>query len=432
MKKEKIIRDLLNKELSKKFRDTINSSPIFYSAEELKAKWNLICAVMDRIDSCVNYLNKIDKEYPESEEEFIDFITFSCMIKDAIIRLFEELDIIYPFDSGKNSVKFFKNIYKDNLYPKNNSIYLAKDNPPSDDKFFEYFRALIFAHPFKTNRHSKNNLMKKGEAQYSPWVIVNKFLSSLTSNTKDAVGVRIYSNMFDEMLDLKLSFQLIKDYIISRYELLNYATKWVKDKISEYQIKWSKIKVNRVQEPIKILKEIVNILDERFIDHYEIDDAIRYSNYKLTNDKNIEAVKKYRDNLINKIDNLCNAIDSMDYECEDIGEFYEALNGRPKQTYNMFNYHMEKIFCYLNIKDEKYRKDLSSDFGWGIEQVKLFANNFAKNYVEIDSDTMSVDEIHLLVRTACYLEKIKQAKDDCNINKINNDNILKPINIIDD
>lgn len=34
----------------------------------------------------------------------------------------------------------------------NYPLNLEEKNCPSDDKFFEYFRALIFAHPFETSR----------------------------------------------------------------------------------------------------------------------------------------------------------------------------------------------------------------------------------------------------------------------------------------
>ena len=48
----------LNQGICRKFRETISSSPIFSYDPKYLAQYNLCCAVMDRLDTCVERLNK--------------------------------------------------------------------------------------------------------------------------------------------------------------------------------------------------------------------------------------------------------------------------------------------------------------------------------------------------------------------------------------
>ena len=82
--------DFLNPELAKTFRKVINSSPIFWEDEKQKRRYNLICTVMDRVDSAVIFLNQHD-ETPKREEDFICFLVYACMIKDAIYLLHKNI-----------------------------------------------------------------------------------------------------------------------------------------------------------------------------------------------------------------------------------------------------------------------------------------------------------------------------------------------------
>ena len=59
----------LNGKLCNELRDAINASPIFADDEQYHPLFNLICAAMDRIDTCVEYLNS-HSGYPDTEEDF--------------------------------------------------------------------------------------------------------------------------------------------------------------------------------------------------------------------------------------------------------------------------------------------------------------------------------------------------------------------------
>ena len=142
---------LLDEQICRDLRSVINETDIFVKDSVEKEKFDLTCAVMDRIDSSLKYIN--DHLYtPKDETEFITFIIHCCTIKDAVNFIFKKLNI-RKIDDGN----FFKNI----LMGKPFGMSENDASKIPDDKFFEYFRSLVFAHPFETNRAIPNII--KGE-----------------------------------------------------------------------------------------------------------------------------------------------------------------------------------------------------------------------------------------------------------------------------
>ena len=47
---------------------------------------------------------------------------------------------------------------------------------------------------------------------------------------------QMVENKFDDSLHLVFSFKLLKNYIKSRYKLVNQVTKWCKNEIEKYNI----------------------------------------------------------------------------------------------------------------------------------------------------------------------------------------------------
>ena len=80
---EKAFAGLLNPSFCRDFREAINSSPIFSEDPKYMAQYHLSCAVMDRLDTCIDKLNKYG-EYPDSEEDFLVFMMFASMATDAV------------------------------------------------------------------------------------------------------------------------------------------------------------------------------------------------------------------------------------------------------------------------------------------------------------------------------------------------------------
>ena len=214
----------LNPDVYREFRNAFNETPLFMYNEEYKTCFNLFCAVTDRLESCIEYLNG-HAETPKTEEDFLSFVMFSCMVLDAVKHVLKQLDI-----EKIDKIDYFQNICL------SKPLNIEKHKCPTDDKFFEYLRSIMFAHPFETNRPK---FFMKHEIQYSPWVIANNPATKFRG-IKDGVGVRIYSNKFDEIKDLIFSFDVLKKYIKSQYLLLDLATEKVKEIVSLKEIEWKK------------------------------------------------------------------------------------------------------------------------------------------------------------------------------------------------
>ncbi len=375
-------------QLSLDFRNVINKSLIFMYDEQYKGHYNLACVVMERIDTCIGYLNK-HITYPKKEEDFLSFMMFSCMLVDAVKQILKGLNV----KVSSKEYKYFKKVCL------GSPLNISEDECPTDDKFFEYFRSLTFAHPFETSRPK---FFQKGEIQYSPWVITNSQIGALLG-IPDAIGVRVYSNKCDGILDLRLSFATLKEYVKSRYECINLATQWAEQAVEKEKSKWRKQKINRVQEPIDILREILKILISRYEETYDIENTINYLECINTVENNKEAVNQFRNALIEKIPALCDAVENLDNNL--MAELlHDVIHAQPQKMHNGVHYQLEKIFSYLIEDGNNY----SENYKWGLKQAQYFSEAFAKKWVIIKPFEMSCNEIKLLVRVACFLEKLDQ------------------------
>lgn len=376
--------DLLNQELCDELRDVINQTDIFIKDEKESKRFLFICALMDRFDTAVKYINEHQKK-PDSEEKLIIFMVYSCIIKDGIDYIKNSLKI------GKSEDrKIFEDIYK------KEPINISDNVQFDDDKFFSYFRSLIFAHPLYTSRSIP--MSEENEIQYSPYIIENSLYIRIIPGL---IGVKIYSNKREIIEPLLISFESLKEYIKGKYEELDDVITKFKQIIEEKETEWKKHKVNRDQEAVDVLKDCVNILGERYMDTYEIHDLITYLTCENSLKENIENVNKYRNEIKRIIPSICDAIDSYDIE-----EFHSIISFilfvRPK-TDNKIHYNLEKIYDYLNNKN----KDID-DIEWGLKQAELFAQGFSKKWVVIKPREMGYDEIKMLIRVACYLEYMEQ------------------------
>lgn len=391
--KMKVYKTYLDNGIIRKFREEINSSQIFNNLDKHKNRYNLMCAVMERIDSAVDYLNR-HAFYPKSEEDFIFFLVYACILKDGIYKLYENIFQRRPILSEEK--KYFTNAsnYFDYIF--------NEDTCPSDDIFFEYLRSITFAHPFDTGYRNRQ-FLESYEKQASPWVIVDPIVSKFKKD--DAVGVRLYSNIDKrDTYDIHISFKALKAYIKARYLCLIELTKWAQNEIFEQSKKWESIKVIRSEDPFETIKSIKEILKSRFESTYLINVAEKYLCCKLSCQSNCENVTKFRNVIISILPQICDCVDNQDYDGLDSA--LSILDVTPKNMHKYAYYQLEKIFSYLDKRSDNIESGSNEE--WGLIQTYAFSQQFAKKWVYIDIDTMDYDEIHLLVSTACYLEKIEQ------------------------
>ena len=389
----------LDHSLIESFREVINSSRIFTGHEQFKHKFNLICVFMDRIDSAVRYLNA-HAEKPETEEEMIFFLVYATILRDGINKLYENIFNDHP------PYILEKKYFSDAMHQY--KPYFCADTCPTDDNFFDYLRAMAFAHPFcVSGRENNRPFMQKGEVHYCPHIIASSILSSIC-NIKDPVGIVIYSSANEESTTIvEISFSSLKGFIKSRYDSIELLTEWAKNGITEQNEKWKRVKVNRDLEPVDILRNINAILENRFECTDSINSALTCLECPLSDDRNRVNVELFRDAIIRVLPNVCDCVDSLDYE--GMEEALSLLNVEPKHMHQMGSYQLEKIYSYLDCPDAA--AEHTSDTYWGLMQAAAFAKEFAKKWVTIDTTHMTFDEIILLVRVACFLEA--KAQTEC-------------------
>ena len=374
----------LDKTLLNQFKSTINSTNIFYKSDRLKQKYNLICVVLERLESAVNYLNS-HSEFPNSEEDFICFLVYACMIKDGILKLLESV-----FNKKPDFIlqkKYFKDV---KLYSKN---AFTEETCPTDNAFFEYLRSMAFAHPFETSKEKRPRpFMEDGETHYCPWVI---------ARNDYGVGIRIYTSSDKFIIrDFTFDFNALKEYVKFLYNYLPTLNTWAKDEIIMQDRVWLQSKIDRTGTPNDILKQIKKVYTERFFDTTDIEVIEEFLTCKTTNPCNAEIIRKYRLEIISTIHQICSALDNGDYE--KLSRVTNNISRRPKNAHPLMAYQMEKIFCYLDEDHDCF------DVEWGRKQAEHFAKEFARKWVEIDAKNMSYSEIKLLVTIACYYESREQ------------------------
>lgn len=377
------------------FMELINSNEMFFRKPELLGLYNLICTFKDRKITIVNHLNE-HSDCPSTEEDFINYFVYASMLYDGFNKMHENLMHIIPYYKGKRTY------FKDCKQYKN--MYFNEETCPTDDIFFEYLRAMIFAHPFEVSKRNRP-FINEGEKHYCPFVIVNSAVKFY--DDKDNVGIRIYTSIDqNSIIDLTFSFKSIKGYLRSIYNTFPEFIRGVTDVINGQNEEWKRTKVNRNQENIEVLNEVRNILESRYANTYSLDVAISYLTCKTTILSNETNIKLFRDKIVECIPRICDCVDNLDYESME--EVLSIIYSKPNRMHKMAHYQLEKIYSYLDKRSEKI--DMASNEYWGLQQAYDFSQEFAKKWVTIDIKIMQYDEIKLLVAVACYLESIEQEK----------------------
>ena len=389
-----MVKDFLKTKLLSDFRDLINSTNIFYELGEHQNRWNLMCVLLDRLDSAVKYLNE-HSEHPKTEEEFIFFIVFAAILKDGVYKFYENIYNKKPETLLEK--KWFNSVldYK--------CQFFSEETCPTDDVFFEYLRSLAFAHPYGTskNRCKERLFMLENEIHMSPWVM---YRSPLYGDRY--VGIRIYTNARElDTLDIFFPFESLKSYISQRFNLLKTFIIWGKEAIIGQNSIWVQRKVNRSGNTLNVLKDVRIVLEERFADTYSVDETIKLIELESIED-NKNAVSTVKGMIDSSLNEVCDAVDNLDYN-----RMENALSfvfKRPMNLHAHAHYELEKIFNYLD--DEKGTCEKGSNEEWGLIQAVNFYTRYAKEYVVIDFNTMDYKEIKSLIRISCILGRKKENK----------------------
>lgn len=392
--------EFLKWDVAYSIHEVIDESNVHRYDKRIAAQFNLICAMIDRLHDAIRYLNDFD-EAPRTDNELLLCLVHSCVIHDAVKEIHKALGLKYRYDEsgGEDKYKYFRSVVSDEM------LMLAPDKSfPTDDKFFEYFRSLAFAHPLDTSRA---NFLEKGdkkekEIRYSPFVI-NAAGAVVEDKKEKMIGVRVYSNKWNDIKDLYFPFRTWMEFIRDRYELLYDIKENIEGIVKEYENEWLSTKIDRHVGAKDLLVAIVEQLKARHVHEPVLEvaeEALSY--YTIPVDslsaKTKESVILYRKAIELALPQLCDAVDDLDYE-----KFIEVLDPivgpiTPQaEEFNGVGYQREKIFLHLGDEDE-------GQAWWAKRLLRSFADGFAKRWVDIDVTNLSVESAKLLVTVACYHE----------------------------
>ena len=380
--------------------EVIHKSNVHRYDKRIAAQFNLICAMIDRLHDAIRYLNNFD-EAPRTDNELLLCLVHSCVIHDAVKEIHKALGLKYRYDEsgGEDNYKYFRPVVSDEML-----MLTPGKSFPTDDKFFEHFRSLAFAHPLDTSRA---NFLEKGnkkekEIRYSPFVI-NASGAVVEDKKEKMIGVRVYSNMWNDIKDLYFPFRTWMEFIRDRYELLKGVKKHIEQIVERSESEWRSKKLDRQLGTEELLVKIVEQLKLRHVHEPVLEvaeEALLYYTIPVgsLSPKTKESVILYRKAIELALPQLCDAVDDLDYE-----KFLEALDPivdpiTPQaEEFRGVGYQREKIFLHLGDED-------ASQNWWAKRQLRSFAEGFAKRWVDIDATNLSIESAKLLVTVACYHE----------------------------
>lgn len=408
----------INTDILIELRDKINSEQnisynkkYYYIVDRKKEKhksfraWDKICAIMDRLDDTVDYLNQIKLntgKYKRSAFDFYDFMNNASVVIDCIKELVEIFEV------------------EDSYLKKSNDIFnqYGNDNNGTDEKYFEYLRSLCSVHPIETSRHKR---YQDNDFECSPYVIWNNGrmwfddsydLYAIVYTSKEneySKKVGIYISQIFTYIETRINF--IKK-IIEAIELYHNKV------IIEFKNRHIK-KKEEFDDYINYLKNLDKEARERFGSNYlnEYSYIIKLLNLKISNPKNKNKLILYINALKYSIDYEHNALQNMsyigfyntgisnpdeNYETSLLNELYNLNSGSIEQR--KYGYNFEKIH-YLNFNSGEDNRS------WAYINLKEVAS-FLEKYVSFDGAKGDFEH-YALVQVALYLHCLE---NDCVIN----------------
>ena len=404
----KVFKIGLDTEILRKLRNKINEQKnISYNKMYGKYRaWDKICAIMNRLDDTVEYLNTIELntgKYKRSAFDFFDFMNNASVVIDCV----KELSKIFEVSDSeiKNSTNIFNKV--------------GSDGNGTDEKYFEYLRSLCSVHPVETSRHKR---YQDNDFECSPYVLWNNSLR-LFNDDCDIYAV-VYTSKDNE------SFKRVGIYIEQVFKYVEIRVNFIEkiiDYIDTYQkdmiLKLKKQHIKNDTEFNSYIEYLTN-LDEEAKDRYGDDHwysfeyVIKLLQLKLSDSENenkmklyINALKyaiKFEHNALQNMSNIGYENSGLKYSKENIEtslyiELYSPSSGSKEER--RYGYNIEKI-QYLSYDSGDSNKD------WAYVQLNE-AREFFEKYVSF-KNVKSDFEYYALVNLALYLDCLE---NDCIINK---------------
>lgn len=392
------------KELRRKINDEQSISynkEYYHIVDRKKGKhkvfraWDKICAVMDRLDDTVDYLNEIKLntgKYRRSAFDFYDFMNNASVVIDCIKEL---VDI---FEVDDSDIKTSNNIF--NQY--------GSDNKGTDERYFEYLRSLCSVNPIETSRHKR---YQDNEFECSPYVMWND--GTVWCNDDSDLHAVVYTSK-DEQFNKRIKIYILQifEYIKTRVNFIENIIEAIESYHNKVILEFKSSHIKSIDEfgnYIDYLENLDNVAEERFGSEYwsKFDYIINLLKLRLSNSKNKNKVKLYINALIYSVDFEYNALQNMsyvgfenngiinakdNYETSLLSELY-SLNSK-SDIQRKYSYNFEKIE-YLNYDSGDSNKS------WAYVNLKK-VSSFLERYVSFEGATGDFEH-YALVQVALYL-----------------------------
>lgn len=203
----------LDEKIAEKLRFAINDEVelSIKNEESLRGKkktkkyrtWNRVCALMDRIQDTVHYLNSLVIENSSSDTDVFDvynMINHSAVLVDCIYEIARLYHVDMSILSGQYDV----------------FCQRGKSNDGNDKLFFEYIRSLCSVHPFETNRCKE---YVDTDFECCPYVAWNNEYER--KNTNYDLTAVVYTNAeSNHYKEISISIDQIMKYVNKVYETL--------------------------------------------------------------------------------------------------------------------------------------------------------------------------------------------------------------------
>lgn len=406
--KNKIFQINIDVSVLRRLRDKVNENQnISYNKQYKKYRaWDKICAIMDRLDDTVDYLNQLKLntgKYRRSAFDFYDFMNNAAVVCDCI----KELAKI--FDVDDKEIKTSSEIFNKT----------GTDGKGTDSNYFEYLRSLCSVHPIETSRHKR---YQDNDFECSPYVMWND--SFIYSDDDCDICAGVYTSKDgDSYKEIKIYISQIFEYIEKRvgfiekiiHSIEDYQQKTIDDFRNE------KIRCeSEFDNYIDYLKNLKFECEKRYGDNcfHSFDYIINLFQLELSNNENEHKMNLYKNAIKYAMSFEHNSIQNMSYEGFENTGFRQppeklettlltqlvSLNSGSNER-RKYSYSLEKIE-YLNDDSD------INDKQWGYMQLQ-HSMPFLEKYVSFKKVNSEI-ECYSLVKLALYLDCLE---NDCLINR---------------
>ena len=387
----------LDEWLTSELRTAVRSANLYRFDEKVKAEYSLICAVADRVQDADRWLNK-HAQLPTNEVDALTWLMLASVIKSSVESLCKKFGVRFndnDAQSQDNHVHFGEVCEHYHLHNHFGGIV-------TDDEFFQYFRALTFSHPYGTRkgkstdeRHTNYPFLEQDETLYAPYMVLEKDPYTDCFRGKPVIGVHVYSNKRNDIQSLFVPFESLKSYLLSRHNRLSLISAALRKRVEEGERKFRSERIDRTISSIEQFKTIREVMISRGCEAYSIDEAINYLECGSTCSDNDNAIKEYRQKILELASVLCDEIENLNYE--DFTRRLEHVTGCHWDTLpSGISYHTEKVFEYFDGCNNASRE-------WGRQDLLALSADYVGRWVKIDYAMPDV-EIRMLVTLAYYME----------------------------